>query len=55
MGLYCIYILQIADFYSCFNNVWIYNVSLSRYLDFYVFDEFTNFKICDVIIDITAY
>ena len=31
------------------------NVSFSGYLGFYVLDESTNFKICDVIIDITAY
>ena len=31
------------------------DVSFTRYLDFYVFEKPTNFKICDVIIDITAY
>ena len=31
------------------------NVSLLRYLDFYVFVKSTNFKICDVIIGITTY
>ena len=29
--------------------------SFSEYLDFCVFDKSTNFKICDVIIDITAH
>ena len=30
-------------------------ISFSRYLDFSVFHESTNFKIYDIIIDITAY
>ena len=30
-------------------------IFFSRYSDFYVFHEFTNFKIYDVIIEITAY
>lgn len=31
------------------------SVSLSRFLDFCVFDKSLNFKICDVTIDITAH
>ena len=30
------------------------DASVSRYLDFSVFGEATNFRICDVVIDITA-
>ena len=30
------------------------NVSVSRYLDFYVFMKSTDFKICDVITDIAT-
>ena len=31
------------------------NTSLTRYLDFCVFDESTNFSLCDLIIETTAY
>ena len=31
------------------------NAFFSRYLEFYVFDKFREFKLCDVIIEVTTY